>query len=216
MNTKVDEYFLGQNQWQTELKLLRDIILDCGLIETYKWKHPCYQYNKHNVVIIHEFKTYCGITFFKGALLKDTEKILTQSTENMQAARQIRFKSIKQIQKQEASIRAYIYEAIEIEKAGLKVKMKATSDYEVPEELTIAFKENLELEKAFQKLTPGRQRGYLLHFSGAKQAKTRMTRINKYVDRILKGKGLNDCICGLSKRMPNCDGSHNILKKKDN
>ena len=213
MNPKVDEYLINVGKWQKELELLRSIVLDCGLSEDYKWMHPSYSYQKKNIVLLHEFKNYCAILFQKGALLKDTDGILVKMTENVQSARQIRFTSINDIEKLAATIKAYIFEAIEVEKAGLKVKMKKTSEFNMPEELKLKFKENPGFKNAFEKLTQGRQRAYLLHFSQPKQAKTRVSRISKNVERILKGKGLRDCVCGLSKRMPNCDGSHKNINK---
>ena len=213
MNPKIDEYFDKLNKWQKELKLLRGIMLDCGLMEEFKWKHPCYTFNKKNVILLQEFKDYCAIGFMKGALLKDEKGILNQITENVQAGRQIRFKNVKSIETLESTIKAYVYEAIEAEKAGLEVKMKETSEFDMPEELTEKFREDSAFKEAFEKLTPGRQRGYLLHFAQPKQSKTREARINKNWNKILRGKGLNDCECGLSKRMPNCDGSHKYLNK---
>ena len=212
MNKKVDKYLSELNQWQEELTKLREIILDCGLTEDFKWMHPCYTHNNKNIALIHGFKDYCAILFNNGALLKDPENILIQQTENTQYGRQIRFVNIKEIEALKATLKAYIYEAVEVEKLGLKVKKKATSDYEVPLELKQKFKENPEFENAFKSLTGGRQRGYLLHFAQAKQAKTRLSRIEKCTERIFNGKGLQDCICGLSKRMPNCDGSHKQLE----
>lgn len=212
MNPKVDDFISNVKKWQEELSLLRSIILDCGLTEDFKWMHPCYTYNKSNIVLIHGFKNYCAILFYKGALLNDAENILVQQTENVQSGRQIRFTSTQEIIDLKATIKAYIFEAIEVEKAGLKVVAKKTEDYNVPEELTQKFNENPEFKKAFETLTPGRQRGYLLHFSGAKQSQTRVVRIEKNMKRIDDGYGLNDCTCGLSKRKPNCDGSHKNLK----
>ncbi|MFD2823367.1 DUF1801 domain-containing protein [Lacinutrix iliipiscaria] len=211
MIPEVDTYLERLNKWKKELTRLRQIINTCGLTEAYKWMHPCYTYNKKNIVLIHEFKDYCAILFHKGALLHDDKKILIQQTENIQSARQIRFKDVSEIEKLEPVIKAYIFEAIEVEKAGLKIKKKETSEYEVPEELKQLFKANTEFKKAFKNLTEGRQRGYLLHFAKPKQAKSRISRINKNTKRILDGYGLNDCTCGLSKRKPNCDGSHKQL-----
>ena len=208
MNPKVDTFLSNLTQWQDELAQLREIVLDCGLTEELKWGVPCYTYKDANVIIIHGFKNYCAIMFFKGVLLADTHKILFQQTKNVQETRQARFTSVKDIVKLEAILKAYIFEAIEVEKAGLKVPLKKTEDFEMPEELQNKFKENATLKKAFETLTPGRQRGYLLHFSGSQNAKTREARIEKYIPRILTGKGFNDCVCGLSKKMPNCDGSH--------
>jgi uncharacterized protein YdeI (YjbR/CyaY-like superfamily) len=213
MNPKVDEFLSKTIQWQKEMEQLRSLALHCGLSEKLKWGVPCYTYKKANILIIHGFKEYCALNFFKGALLKDTLKILIQQTENVQATRQIRFTNFSEIVKMTATITAYIFEAIEIEKAGLKVKKKQTSDFEVPQELTTKFKEDSGFESAFKNLTEGRKRGYLLHFAQPKQSDTRISRIEKNMDRIFNGKGLNDCVCGLSKRMPNCDGSHKQLEK---
>lgn len=212
MNTKVDEFLANAKNWQEELSLLRSIILDCGLVEDFKWKHPCYTIGNSNIALIHGFKAYCAIMFHKGALLSDNEGILIQQTENVQSGRQIRFTNTQEIIDLKATIKAYIFEAIEVEKAGLKITAKKTEDFNFPEELTQKFNENPEFKTAFEALTPGRQRGYLLHFSGAKQAKTREDRIKKNMSQIIDGYGLNDCTCGLSKRKPNCDGSHKNLQ----
>ncbi|PWK19571.1 DUF1801 domain-containing protein [Xanthomarina spongicola] len=212
MKPEVDTYLNNLNKWQKELTRLREIIVDCGLNEEYKWMHPCYTYKEKNIVLIHEFKNYCAILFHKGALLSDQKNILVQQTENTQSARQIRFTDVSLIEELKSTIKEYIYEAIEVEKAGLKVKKKKTTNFEIPEELNQMFKESPEFKKAFENLTPGRQRGYLLHFTKPKQAKTRVLRIKKSIDRILEGYGLNDCTCGLSKRKPNCDGSHKQLE----
>ena len=215
MNKEVEKYLNSLKNWQEELIRLHELIVDCGLTEEFKWKHPCYTYNKKNIVLIHGFKDYCAILFYKGALLKDSKNVLIQQTENTQSARQIRFTDISEIKALKSIIKEYIYEAIEVEKAGLKVNMKKTSDFKMPEELEKLFKDNPEYEQAFKNLTPGRQRGYLLYFSKAKQATTRLSRIQKSTERIFNGKGLNDCVCGLSKRMPNCDGSHKQLETID-
>ena len=211
MNPKVDTYLSKASKWQEEMELLRKIVLDCHLTEELKWGVPCYLNQKSNIVLIHAFKEYCALLFMKGALLQDTSGILVQQTENVQGGRQIRFTSSKQIIELEAILKAYIYEAIEVDKMGLKVELKKTEDFAVPEEFQRKLTENTELKTAFEALTPGRQKGYLLHFSGAKQVKTRESRIEECIPKILKGKGLNDCTCGLSKRMPNCDGSHRNL-----
>ncbi len=211
MNPKVDEYLGKANKWQDELIKLREIVSDCQLVEELKWKVPCYTINGKNIVLIHAFKEYCALLFMKGSLLKDSKNILFQQTDNVQSGRQIRFTNIQEIIDLEADLKAYIFEAIEVEKAGLKIEYKKTEDFEMPEEFQIVLNENQEIKAAFDALTPGRQKGYLLHFSGAKQSATRNSRIENSIDRILKGKGLNDCTCGLSKRMPNCDGSHKQL-----
>ena len=174
--------------------------------------HPCYTYKEKNILILGNFKDYCAINFFKGALLNDSKNILVQQTENTQSARQIRFKDISEIENLKSTLKAYIHEAIEVEKAGLKVKKKKTTDFEMPEELKQKFVENPDFKNAFKNLTEGRQRGYLLHFAQPKQSKTRTSRIEKNSKRIFNGYGLNDCVCGLSKRKPNCDGSHKQLK----
>ena len=192
MNPKVDWFFTKDTQWQKEYAALRKIILDCGLTEEMKWGCPCYTLEKKNIVIIHGFNEYCALLFFKGALLKDAKAILVQQTKNVQAARQLRFESAKQIVKLKLTIKAYIKEAIEVEKAGLKVKMKKTKEFKMPEEFKNVLEDQPKLKKAFHALTPGRQRGYLLYFSQAKQVKTRVARIEKYTDKIINGKGLDD------------------------
>ena len=193
MNPKVDFYF-SKARWQKELEQLRMIVLDCGLTEELKWGCPCYSFEKKNIVLIHVFKEYCALLFFKGALLKDTNGILIQQTENVQAARQVRFINVQEIVKREKILKAYIYEAIEVEKAGLKVPLKKTAAFSIPEEFKkkLSAKGGAALKIAFKELTPGRQRAYLLHFSQPKQSKTRESRIEKCIPQILKGKGLND------------------------
>jgi uncharacterized protein YdeI (YjbR/CyaY-like superfamily) len=212
MNENIEKFLNNPNKWQKELRRFHELIVDCGLTEDFKWMHPSYTYKGKNIVLIHGFKDYCAILFNKGALLKDTKNILVQQTKNTQSARQIKVTNLAEIEELETTIREYLYEAIEVEKAGLKVKMKKTSDFEFPTELELKFKERPELEDAFNNLTPGRQKGYLIYFSQPKQSKTRESRIDKSIDRIFSGKGLNDCVCGLSKRMPNCDGSHKKLE----
>ena len=192
MNPKTDFYFNKNNKWQEEINKLRMILLDCELTEELKWGVPCYTYKKSNIVLIHVFKEYCALLFFKGVLLKDTKGILIQQTENVQSARQIRFTDLKQIVKLERTIKTYVYEAIEIETAGLKVPMKKKKEYDIPEEFQIKLKKSSALKEAFYALTPGRQRGYLLYFSSAKLAKTREDRIEKYSKQILAGKGMED------------------------
>ncbi|WP_042161131.1 YdeI/OmpD-associated family protein [Paenibacillus gorillae] len=191
-NSKIDPYFKKLKSWKEEFELLREIVLDCEVTEDFKWMHPCYTYDNKNVVLIHEFKEYCALLFHKGALLKDPHGILVQQTENVQAARQIRFTSLQAIDEMQLIIKDYIDEAIEIEKAGLKVEMKKSTEYTVPEELDNKFVEIPDLKTAFEALTPGRQRGYLLFFSSAKQSKTRESRIEKYIPHILDGKGIDD------------------------
>ena len=192
MNPKVDWFFSKGKQWHEEFEKLRVICLDCGLTEELKWGCPCYTFEKRNIVLMHGFKEYCALLFFKGALLKDPEDILIQQTKNVQAARQIRFTDVRQIVKMKPILKAYIYEAIEVERDGLKVPLKKTKEFGFPEEFQTKLSENPALRKAFNALTPGRQRGYLLFFSAPKQSKTREARVEKYVPQILVGKGLND------------------------
>ncbi len=207
MNSQVEKYFKQLEKWVNELLLLRDIIMTCGLEEEFKWKHPCFTLNGKNVVLIHVFKDYCGLMFFKGILLKDEKKLL-HTVKNIQSERQLRFTSLAEINESHDLIKAYIFEAIDIEQKRLKVKLKDVSEYDVPEELKQKFIESPDFKTAFGNLTPGRQKGYLLHFAQAKQSSTRIVRIEKYIERIMMGKGIRDCICGYSMRMPNCDGSH--------
>ena len=192
MNPKVDVFLSKAKKWQEEMKKLRMIILDCGLTEELKWGKPCYTFEKSNIVLIHGFKEYCALLFFKGALLKDANGILIQQTENVQAARQSRFTNAREIVEMEPILKAYIYEAIEVEKAGLKVNFKKTTEFNIPEEFQNKLDEIPALKKAFGALTPGRQRGYILYFSAPKQSKTRESRIEKCMQQILNGKGLND------------------------
>ncbi|MFZ0455605.1 MAG: YdeI family protein [Ignavibacteriaceae bacterium] len=192
MNPKVDIFLSKAEKWRKEFEKLRTIVLDCGLTEELKWGQPCYTFQKSNIVLIHGFKEYCALLFFKGALLNDANGILIRQTENVQAARQIRFTNIKGIIKLESILKTYIYEAIEVEKAGLKIKMKKTSDFKIPQEFQNKLDEIPALKTAFNSLTPGRQRAYLFYFSQAKQSKTRESRIEMYMQQILNGRGLND------------------------
>ncbi len=209
MNPKVDFFFDKASKWQKEYKNLRRIILDCGLTEELKWGNPCYTrptesspsvparangraFQNSNIVLIHGFKEYCALLFFKGALLSDANNILIQQTKNVQSARQIRFINVKEIVEMAPVLKAYIYEAIEVEKAGLKVKLKKTSAFQVPEEFKKKLDKKPALKKAFNALTPGRQRAYIFYFSQPKQSKTRESRIEKYIPQIIDGKGLND------------------------
>jgi uncharacterized protein YdeI (YjbR/CyaY-like superfamily) len=192
MNPKVDAFLREAEQWQEEFTKLRRLILDCGLTEELRWGKPCYAFEGANIVLVHGFKEYCALLFFKGALLKDPKGILIQQTENVQAARQIRFTNVRQIVEMESALKAYVREAIEVEKAGLKVKLKKTSEFKMPEEFQTKLDKNSALKTAFKALTPGRQRGYLLYFSSGKQSKTREARIEKCTPQILKGKGLDD------------------------
>lgn len=190
-NPEVDAYLGKATKWQEELKTLRAIVLDCGLTEELKWRAPCYTLQKSNVVIIQKFKEYCALMFFKGALLSDPEGILARPGES-QAGRQIRLTSVRQIVEMEAVLKAYVHEAMEVEKAGLKVPMKKTSDFRIPEEFQRRLDESPALKTAFDALTPGRQRAYLFYFSSAKQSKTRESRVERYMQQILDGKGMND------------------------
>ena len=192
MNPELDFFYNKDGKWQDAYKQLRMIVLDCGLSEELKWGKPCYTYKHTNIVLIHGFKEFCALLFHKGALLKDTNGILVQQTENVQAARQIRFTNVEEIAGMEATLKAYIFEAIEVEKSGLKIDFKKTKEYKVPKEFEDILKEIPELKTAFESLTPGRQRGYLLHFSQPKQSTTRISRIEKCMEQILHGKGLND------------------------
>ncbi|ALC81927.1 MULTISPECIES: YdeI/OmpD-associated family protein [Bacillus] len=192
MNPKVDEFLSKAKKWKEEYEKLRNIVLDCELTEEFKWMHPCYTFEKKNIVLIHGFKEYCALLFHKGALLQDTHGILIQQTENVQAARQIRFTNVQEIVEMETILKAYIYEAIEVEKAGLEVNYKKNTEFIIPEELQNKFDEIPALKTAFEALTPGRQRAYILYFSGPKQSKTRVSRVEKCMQKILNGKGLND------------------------
>jgi uncharacterized protein YdeI (YjbR/CyaY-like superfamily) len=192
INPKVDFYFIQNKKWQEELEQLRTIPLDCKLTEELKWGVPCYTFEKSNIVLLHVFKEYCAILFFKGALLKDPKRILVQQTKNVQAARQIRFTNVQEIVKLKTTLKAYIKEAIDVEKSGLKVELKKTSEFNIPEEFQTKLDAQPALQTAFNKLTPGRQRAYLFYFSQAKQSKTRESRVEKYVKQILNGKGLDD------------------------
>jgi uncharacterized protein YdeI (YjbR/CyaY-like superfamily) len=192
MNAHVDQFLLKTKKWKEEMMLLREIVLSCKLDEDYKWMHPCYSHNGNNIVLIHGFKDYCALLFFKGVLLKDQKKILIQQTANVQDRRQIRFTSLDEIVKLKKTIKDYIVEAIEIEKSGQKVAFKKTADFSMPDEFRQRLDKNKKLKAAFEKLTPGRQRGYLLYFAAAKQSVTRESRIEKYVPKILDGKGLDD------------------------
>ncbi len=192
MNPEVDWYFNKSEKWQEEIKKLRMIILDCPLTEELKWGCPCYTFQKSNIVLIHEFKEYCAILFIKGALLQDVHGLLIQQTENVQAGRQVRFTNLREIVENETILKAYINEAIEVEKSGLQVTYKKATEFNVPEEFISKLEQVPGLLEAFEALTPGRQRAYLLHFSAPKQAKTREARIEKWLPQILAGKGLND------------------------
>jgi uncharacterized protein YdeI (YjbR/CyaY-like superfamily) len=192
MNPKVNFYFDKAKKWQAEYQQLRTILLECELTEELKWGVPCYTAQNNNIVLIHGFKEYCAVLFHKGALLTDSQGILVQQTQNVQSARQVRFTSFQEIAAMAATLKAYIFEAIEVEKLGLKVEYKKTTEFVMPEEFLRVLEQNPALETAFDSLTPGRQRAYLLYFSAPKQAKTRVARVEKNVEQILLGKGLDD------------------------
>ncbi len=209
----VDAFLKNTTKWLPEIELMRSILLDCGLDESIKWGKPCYSFQNKNLIIIQPFKEYCAFGFFNGALINDTNNILVKPGQNTQEGRQIRFTTEKDIKKMEVVLKKYIYESIEVEKAGLKLDVSSKKEQIQIPELVQKFKENQALKKAFMALTPGRQRAYNMYFEAAKQPATRISRIENYTPRILNGKGFHDCVCGLSKRMPNCDGSHKVLKK---
>ena len=213
MNPSVDTFLEKTDKWKVELTALRNIMLDCQLIETLKWGQPCYMFNKINVVILANFKESCVVSFLKGVLLSDTENLLVKPGENSQSGRFLRFKTIEEIFENEAIIKSYVFEAIEVGKAGLKLAPRDPEAEPLIPELIQRFEENPTLKQAFEDLTPGRQRAYNLFFTAAKQSATRFSRIDSYTERILNKKGINDCVCGLSKRMPGCDGSHKQLAK---
>jgi len=192
MNPKVDFFFNKATKWQEAYSELRMLVLDCGLTEELKWGCPCYTSQNNNIVLIHGFKDYCALLFMQGALLKDEKKLLVQQTENVQAARQLRFRNVQEILKNKSIIKTYVKEAIKMDKAGLKVELKKTEEFNMPEEFKNVLEDMPELKTAFHALTPGRQRAYLLYFSAAKQIKTREARIEKYIPQIIAGKGLDD------------------------
>jgi len=192
MNPKVDFYFNKATKWQEEYEKLRTIILDCQLTEELKWGCPCYTFEGKNIVLIHGFKEYCALLFFKGVLLNDTNGILIQQTENVQVGRQIRFTNLGEIIEMESILKAYIHEAIEVEKAGLNVELKKVTEFKISDEFQDKLNHIPALKTAFEALTPGRQRAYLLYFSAPKQSKTRESRVEKYMPQILNGKGLDD------------------------
>ncbi len=212
MNPQVDAYITKLKNWQAEIKILRSILLDCKLEEAIKWGQPCYSINNKNVVIIAPFKTHCDLGFFNGVSLKDEKGVLVKAGVNTQSSRQMRFVNVQEITKLKSVIKSYVKEAIENEKHGIKTATTEKIEPIIVEEFEIILKKNTPLKKAFAALTPGRQRAYLIHFSGAKQPATRIARIEKNIDAILAGRGINDCTCGLSKRMPYCDGSHKYAK----
>jgi uncharacterized protein YdeI (YjbR/CyaY-like superfamily) len=208
MNPKVDEFLSKTKKWKEELSKLRNILLECGLTEELKWKNPCYTFQNKNIILLGSFKEWCVISFLKGVLLNDENSILIAAGENSQSTKIIKFTNIEEIIQLKPTLKAYIFEAMEVEKLGLKVELKKNDELEFVEELQNKLDENADFKMAFENLTLGRQRGYNLYFSAAKQSKTRISRIENYMQRIFDGKGINDCTCGLSKKMPSCDGSH--------
>ena len=208
MNPQVDEYLERLQKWPDELAVLRTIALECMLTENVKWGVPCYTYQDANLLMLGSFKEFCCISFFKGVLMSDPHGILTSPGENSQSVKMVKFTNLQEIVKLKPILKEYIYEAIEVESLGLKVETKKWSDLEFAEELIQVLSQDAAFKAAFESLTPGRQRAYNLFFTAAKQPSTRISRIEKYRQQILNGKGINDCTCGLSKRMPTCDGSH--------
>lgn len=211
---EVDNYITKTELWQDELSALRDILLANGLKEEYKWRNPVYTLDGKNIALLGRFKKLCCIGFFKGSLMQDDAKILVQPGENTQSSRNFEIRSIQELEMNEELIGLYIQDAIRVEKAGLKVAYTPVTEMDIPIELQEALDDDPEFKHAYEGLTPGRQKGYILYFSAAKQSATRVKRIMAYYDRILSGKGFHDCVCGLSKKMPNCDGSHRELEKK--
>ena len=212
MNPTADKYFLDAPQWKEELIELRKIVLSTQLTEMIKWGVPCYVFQESNIVLLGAFKAFCSISFFKGSLMKDSHGILSKPGENSQSVRMIKFNHLDQILDLQPVIKAYILEAIEIEKTGAKPILDKSVELAFPEELLQILDQDAAFKAAFKALTPGRQRGYNLFFTAAKQPATRITRIEKYRQQILDGKGINDCTCGLSKKMPSCDGSHKAIR----
>jgi len=212
MTTEVDAYIRKQSEWRKELRTLRTIMLACQLTEEFKWRAPCYTSEGKNIVLLGRLKACCTLSFPKGVLLKDSEGILSRPGENTRAARLIRFTNVGEIDDLKEVLKAYVEEAVEIERSGKKTDFKADSELNFPAELEAKFEDDPAFKAAFATLTPGRQRGYVLHFSGAKQSKTRASRIESCEQKILAGKGFHDCVCGLSKRMPTCDGSHKLIR----
>lgn len=212
MNSKVVEYISKAKKWRAEMNQLRSILLDCKLTEELKWGKPCYTFQETNLFMIQAFKDNCALGVFKGSLLKDKSNLLTKPGENTQSGRVIRFNNVQEIIKIKALLKSYIIEAIDAEMKGLKIEINKDTELVLPDELQHRLNKNTAFKKAFNALTPGRQRAYNIYFSAAKQAATRETRIEKYTNQILSGKGINDCTCGLSKKMPYCDGSHKTLR----
>jgi len=208
MTSQIDEFFASADTWPDEMNALRKLVLSAGLTEDWKWRQPCYTHNNKNVVMIAPFAKYCALAFFQGVLLADGDQLLVSPGEDSQSVRQLRFTSVAEVDEHKASIAQYLTEAMGHAEAGTKVDFAAKENLELPDELVDRFDDVDGLEEAFAALTPGRQRGFVLHISGAKQSKTRAARVDKHVDRILAGKGIHDCICGESGRMPRCDGTH--------
>jgi uncharacterized protein YdeI (YjbR/CyaY-like superfamily) len=206
----VDEFILSADKWSAEMACLRRILLDCLLIETYKWRTPVYMVGTKNIIAIGSLKGHCALSFFNGALLQDEDNLLIKPGEHTQSGRWMKFSSVEEILDKEDFIKAYVYESIEVEKLGLKMEKPQEIPY--PEELTAIFEKNPAVKMAFEKLTPGRQRAYLMHFSDGKQSATRTARIEKNEKYILRGIGITDCVCGLTKRKPSCDGSHKAIE----
>lgn len=211
MNPEVEAFLNKPTKWKKEIERLRRLLLECGLTESIKWRNLCYSINNSNIVIIQPFKVYCALGFFNGALLSDPDQLLIKPGANTQAGRQLRFTDLKEIEKKSNAIKRYLKNAMEIQKKGIELIIEKNAAPDLPDELTSIFKQNAPFKKAFHALTPGRQRAYLIFFTGSKNTETRQNRINKYIGRILDGKGINDCTCGLSKRMPQCDGSHRFM-----
>lgn len=208
MHPDVDTFIANSPKWQDEYNTLRGVLLDCGLTEVIKWGVPCYMDRKKNIALIHGFKSYFALGFFKGSLMQDPEGVMEAQGENTQSSRTLKLKDVQHILELEPVIRAYIAEAIDLERSGAKLMYKKKSEYDIPVELQNRFDENPAFSKAFHALTEGRQKAYIIYFSGAKQSKTVEDRIDKFTERILNGKGFNDCTCGYSKKLPGCDGSH--------
>lgn len=213
MHPEVDQYLEKEKNWKNELTLLREIVQESGLTEEFKWRQPCYTHLGSNIAILGSFKASCVISFFKGVLLRDEANHLQFAGENSQSAKLLRFTSVDEVLNFKSLIISYLKEAVQLEEMGAKVNMESTPIQPIPEELSIIWEQDKSFKKAFELLTPGRQRAYLMFFNAAKQSATKIDRIQKYISRIMDGKGINDCVCGLSKKMPGCDGSHKFLKQ---
>ena len=209
--TKTTIMIIKNTKWNEEIDVLKSIISDCGLEETTKWNQPCFTFKGKNILLLGAFKDYCVVSFFKGALLTDPDHLFTKPGENTQVVRVIRFHNMDEVKKVSNYLKSLVYEAIDIEQKEIPLPKTEVRQIDIPNELKHAFNQKPTLEKAFKGLTPGRQRGYLLYFTSAKQSKTMEARINKFTERIMTGKGINDCVCGLSRKMPSCDGSHKSI-----